>query len=117
MNRTFVKRWWHPPGWAWLTFQTWEFWDFHPWGQWWMRIWHCHHNARVIEQFESRMSGVLYTATGGKLSKAYYDERLMCSEIEQYLSDTYEEGYQDALKEHDVEDQRNSHEGKVENNG
>lgn len=29
---------------------------------WFLRVWYCHHNARVIADFEHRMSCVLTTA-------------------------------------------------------
>lgn len=65
-----------------------EAWD------WILRVWFCHHNARVIADFEHRMAVVLTTCTRG-MSKPYYTAEAMQAEIEDYLQAKYDEGYAD----------------------
>jgi hypothetical protein len=65
---------------------------------WFLRIWFCHHNARVIADFEHRMACVLTTCTSG-MSKPYYTFEAMRCEIEQYLQDRYDEGYEDGQQD------------------
>lgn len=71
--------------------------------QWFERVYYCHRNARVIEDFEERMSGVIWYATDGRMSKPYYTEAAMRSEIddafERVRAEGYEEGRNDALEE------------------
>lgn len=77
-----------------VLFNIWE-----PVRDYFLRIFYCHHNARVIADFEDRMTSVIYTATNGKMSKPYYPKEVMIYEIEQALSDQYDEGYKDATEE------------------
>lgn len=65
---------------------------------WFLRIYFCHHNARVIEDFEHRMSLVLCECTQG-MSKPYYTAEAMIGEIQSYLSDKYDEGYEDGCED------------------
>lgn len=69
-------------------------------------LWHyvvalfsCQHNARVLADFEDRMSSVLCHATDNLLSKPYYDKDVMISEISEVMQKRYEEGYDDCVKE------------------
>jgi hypothetical protein len=48
---------------------------------WCERVWYCHHNARVIADFEHRMAIVLCEATGDLLSKPYYTAEAMALSI------------------------------------
>lgn len=57
------------------------------------------HNARVIADFEHRMSEVIHRATNYRMSKTYYDLHSMLSEIEGAFEDEYEKGYDDAKEE------------------
>jgi hypothetical protein len=65
---------------------------------WFLRVWYCHHNARVIEDFERRMSLVLCECTRG-MSKPYYSIEAMRTEIQDFLQDSYDEGYRDGQDE------------------
>jgi hypothetical protein len=69
---------------------------------WCARVYYCHHNARVIADFEHRMAVVLCEVTRG-MSKPYYTIDAMLSEIadkQQQDSDFwYAEGRKDALEE------------------
>lgn len=59
--------------------------------QWCERVWYCHHNARVIADFEHRMACVLTTCTSG-MSKPYYTIEAMQTEINDYIQQCVEEG-------------------------
>lgn len=78
----------------WLQYCLWE--DVK---NYFLRIWFCHHNARVIADFEERMTSVIYTATGGRMSKPYYTKETMIAEINEHLSNQYDEGYEDGKNE------------------
>ncbi len=70
---------------------------------WLARFWFAQHNARVIEDFERRMSLVIENATDGRMSKPYYTIAAMQVEIDASRSAAYDDGYNDALDEHDIE--------------
>lgn len=74
---------------------------------WCERVYYCHHNARVIANFEHRMACVLSQATGGQMSKPYYDKDDMLPVIDDYMtkeySDGFDEGYRAACEEHGIE--------------
>jgi hypothetical protein len=71
-------------------------------GAWFERVYYCHHNARVISDFEWRMACVLTECTRG-MSKPYYTIEAMRAEISDYqqqlYKDGYDEGYADAKAE------------------
>lgn len=71
-----------------LQFGIWE-----PVKNFFLRIWYCHHNARVIEDFEDRMVSVIYEATGGRMSKPYYSREAMLSEIRGNFEKQFDRGY------------------------
>ena len=81
--------------------------------RWFKQIYYCHHNARVIQDFEGRMSDVIWEATGGMMSKPYYTLEAMRSQITSAREDTYNEGYEDgrsdALEEFGVTDSPRQH--------
>lgn len=54
---------------------------------WLQRIIWAQHNARVLADMEWRLSIVLEEATGGLLSKAYYDTAAMTEEIRKHIAD------------------------------
>lgn len=68
-----------------------------------LRFVYAQHNARVIIDFESRMSAVIYAATGGLMSKSYYHEDAMLAEIREHESRErdfwYAEGRKDVCEE------------------
>lgn len=68
---------------------------------WFLRWIHAQHNARVIIDFESRMSSVIWAATDGMMSRAYYTTEVMLAEIadafERAHAAGYAEGRADAL--------------------
>ena len=72
---------------------------------WIERVIYCHHNARVIADFERRMSVVLCNCTRA-MSKPYYAADAMCSEINSYINErcdeAYDEGRKDALEEYGI---------------
>lgn len=65
---------------------------------WFERVWYCHHNARVIADFEHRMACVLTTCTDS-MSKPYYTIEAMQCEIEAYVQKKYDEGYADGQED------------------
>ena len=71
---------------------------------WFLRWVYAQHNARVIIDFESRMSTVVWAATGGMMSKAYYTAEAMLAEIrdaeERAYNLAYAEGRADTLAEY-----------------
>lgn len=78
-----------------IQYSLWE-----PFRDYFLRIFFCHHNARVIADFEERMSSVIYAATNGRMSKAYYTKEVMISEIEDAFSEQYKEGYEDGKNDY-----------------
>lgn len=71
----------------WLSVKWWNCRD------WFARFVHAQHNARVIIDFERRLSSVIYHATGGLMSKAYYREEAMLSLITEQQSRDYDRAY------------------------
>jgi len=74
----------------WLYFKAYE-----PLKDFFLRIWYCHHNAKVIADFEDRMTSVIYHATNGMMSKPYYDKQAMISMIDEAFNKHFEEGYKE----------------------
>lgn len=73
------------------------------WRDWLAAIWFAQHNARVIADFEDRMSSVIHDATMGRMSKPYYDAGAMLQEISEAYAEhgreNYEDGRRDAFEE------------------
>lgn len=65
---------------------------------WFLRVYYCHHNARVLADMEWRLGCVLNMTTRG-MSKPYYTLEAMRSEIEQFLLDEYNEAYAEGRKD------------------
>lgn len=65
---------------------------------WFLRIYYCHHNARVIEDFEHRMSLVLCECTRG-MSKPYYDVDAMLPEIRDFMQEQWDDGYAEGQRD------------------
>lgn len=63
--------------------------------EWFERILFCHHNARVLADMEYRFSCVLCEATGGKMSKAYYEKDVMLAVVRDFHEELYQDGYAD----------------------
>lgn len=68
---------------------------------WFQRVYYCHHNARVIADFEDRMSFVLWSCTKG-MSKPYYDKHAMVAEINAWCEDACDDAVREALAEHGI---------------
>lgn len=66
--------------------------------EWLSRVYYCHHNARVLSDMEYRLGCVLTTCTRG-MSKAYYTKEAMIAEIEDFLNETYNEGYEEGCRD------------------
>lgn len=66
--------------------------------EWFREIYYCHHNARVIADFEHRMAIVLCECTRG-MSKPYYDADTMVAWIQDYQNEIYEDGYKEGCKD------------------
>lgn len=66
------------------------------------RIWFCHHNARVIADFERRMSELLCHCTRG-MSKPYYTIEAMKAEITDYINQAADEAISDWCEEHCID--------------
>lgn len=73
-----------------------------------LRFIYAQHNARVIIDFENRMSAVIYEASGGMMSKSYYTEEAMLAQIREHADrerdEWYAEGRKDAFEEMGVAD-------------
>lgn len=65
---------------------------------WFLQIWFCHHNARVLADMEYRLGCVLSETTRG-MSKAYYTWEVMQSEIQAYQSEQYDEAYTEGVND------------------
>lgn len=72
---------------------------------WFERLYWAQHNAKVIEDFEDRMSRVIYAATDGRLSKPYYAVEAMEAEIYDAFIRKYDEGYSDGVHDERMEHQ------------
>jgi hypothetical protein len=72
-----------------------------------MRWVYAQHNARVLIDFENRMSAVICEATGHVMSKSYYTVEAMLSQIAEHHSrlydDAYAEGRRDTAEEFGIE--------------
>lgn len=79
----------------WNTLKATIYFKFEDIKDWFLRWIYAQHNARVIIDFESRMSAVICAATGGMMSKPYYREETMLQVIEEYHSKLYDDGYKD----------------------
>lgn len=66
---------------------------------WFLRWIYAQHNARVIIDFENRMSSVVYHATGGMMSKPYYTIEAIKQEIDGYHSRLYDDAYADGRED------------------
>ena len=65
--------------------------------RWFERIYWAQHNARVITDFEYRMSVMVDVATSGRMSKPYYNIEAMKSEIEEAFQRERNMAYGEAL--------------------
>ena len=66
---------------------------------WCLRWIYAQHNARVLSDFESRMSSTVYLATGGMMSKPYYTIEAIRSQIEEHHNSLYEDAYSDGRED------------------
>lgn len=70
---------------------------------WFIRFVYAQHNARVIADFENRMSTLLERATGGVISKPYCKIDVMLDAVEEFHNLLYDAGRLDAYEEMGVE--------------
>lgn len=73
--------------------------------EWFERVIYCHHNARVLADMEYRMSCLLEAATGGKMSKAYYDKDTVAVYVHDHHQYLYQEGWDDAVKTYGIDEE------------
>jgi hypothetical protein len=66
---------------------------------WCLRWIYAQHNARVIIDFENRMSAVICEASGHLMSKPYYTAEAMLAQIHEHQQQFYAEGYADGRKD------------------
>jgi hypothetical protein len=103
-----VDRYLANPDSRWNKFRLWLWVTLPEIRDWFLRWIYAQHNARVIADFEDRMSAVLCEASGHLLSKPYYDRNTMLRVIADNHSRLYDEGYaegrKDALEEHGLEE-------------
>jgi hypothetical protein len=66
---------------------------------WCLRWVYAQHNARVIEDFESRMVAVAYEGSGGMMSKPYYTKEAMIGAFQDYQNRQYDEAYQEGRRD------------------
>lgn len=67
---------------------------------WFLQIWYCHHNARVLADMEYRFGCVL-SRTTGVMSKAYYTVPAMYAEIDRRAMEECDAAVEDYKKDHD----------------
>lgn len=74
--------------------------------RWFERVVYCHHNARVVEDFEDKVSTILWNFSN--LSKPYYTKEVCVAAISEHISDrvdeAYSEGRKDALDEFGIKE-------------
>lgn len=75
-------------------------WRLAPVRDWFLQIWFCHHNARVLADMEYRLGCVLSATTRG-MSKAYYTWPAMEQEIYGYQQDIGEQAVKDFKEDYD----------------
>lgn len=66
---------------------------------WFLRWIYAQHNARVIIDFENRMSWLLCEATGSRMSKPYYEIETMRPILAEFQQDSYEDAYAEGRKD------------------
>lgn len=66
---------------------------------WIARVYYAHHNARVLCNMEHRMSILLSEATGGMLSKPYYEEDVLVAQIADYHERLCDEALEDFMED------------------
>lgn len=64
---------------------------------WLRRFYYAQHNARVIEDFENRMSFLVCLATGQWMSKPYYTIEEMRAQVNNHHQREYAYGYNDGI--------------------
>lgn len=80
-------------------------------GAWWTvkewceRVIFCHHNARVLVDIEHRMSCLLDLASGGQISKAYYDWPTIRAYVGDHHNSLYSDGWDEACKTYGIDEQ------------
>ena len=84
---------------AWINSYAYLMW-WRPVRDWFLRIWFCHHNARVIADFEYRMSCVLDHCTRG-MSKPYYTVEAMRAAIDEHIQDLCNDAVNEYIQEHE----------------
>lgn len=65
---------------------------------WCLRWIHAQHNARVIRDFENRMTSVIHAATG-VMSKPYYTADAMLTEIAAAQARAYDDAYAEGRRD------------------
>lgn len=71
---------------------------------WVLRFVHAQHNARVIIDFERRMTSVIHEATGYLMSKPYYELDTMLDLIREHHSKLFDDGYEEAKLDYEIKD-------------
>ena len=69
--------------------------------QWLKRLIYAQHNASVLADMEYRFGVVLDAATGGMLSKPYYDTQTMLDAVTERQQASYNDGYKDGTEDFD----------------
>lgn len=64
-----------------------------------LRYIYAQHNARVIIDFEERMSGVICEASGHMMSKPYYALETMLPIIREHIESQWSDGYAEGRKD------------------
>ena len=67
--------------------------------QWFVQLWFAHHNAKVLADMEWRFTLFLEDATGGRMSKPYYDIEVMRAGLREATDAIYKDGWDDALSD------------------
>lgn len=62
-------------------------------------LWFAYHNAKVLRDFEWRMCRVIEEASGGVMSKPYYEMDAMIAAISQARSVEWDDGYAEGRKD------------------
>ena len=83
----------------WKHFQLWAEVTWDDIRDWCLRWVYAQHNARVIVDFENRMTSVVYDASGGMMSKPYYTVEAMAEQIADAKSRAYDNAYADGRRD------------------
>jgi hypothetical protein len=99
MQIPVVDRFLEKPHSRWRRFRLWLWVTLPDVRDWFLRWIYAQHNARVIIDFENRMSAVVSEASGHLMSKSYYTLEAMLPIIAEHHERLYNDGYAEGRKD------------------